>query len=184
MCRQKTIEKMHMKSFYAIDTETTGFDFNHPIQIAAVLFVDGKPRPSEYRSFRVRSVGEGRSDDFASMREVVVRRYRRRIEENGSLPDLLVVDGGKGQLSSAVEALRELDLYGRFPVVGLAKRLEEVFLPGDSDSRQIAKASARVPLGAMATPDEIADVAVFLCSEQARHITGQTIQVNGGTNFS
>ncbi len=126
------------------------FDVSHlsgtGVVASCVVFVDGKPRRSEYRSFRVRSVGGGRSDDFASMREVVARRYTRRIEENGELPDLLVIDGGKGQLSSAVEALEEIGVYGTFPVVGLAKRLEEVFFPGDSDSVRIPKASTSLQL--------------------------------------
>jgi excinuclease ABC subunit C len=80
------------------------------------------------------------------MREVITRRYRRTLEENGPWPDLVVIDGGKGQLSSAVEALRATDAYGRFPVIGLAKRLEEVFVPGDSLPRHIAKDSASLKL--------------------------------------
>jgi excinuclease ABC subunit C len=126
------------------------FDVSHlsgtGVVASCVVFVDGKPRKSEYRSFRVRSVGGGRSDDFASMREVVARRYQRRSEENGELPDLLVIDGGKGQLSSAVAALEEIGLYGKFPVIGLAKRLEEVFFPGDTDSVQIGRASTSLQL--------------------------------------
>jgi excinuclease ABC subunit C len=80
------------------------------------------------------------------MREVIRRRYRRIKSEDGPWPDLVVVDGGKGQLSSAIEALKEVEVYGRFPIVGLAKRLEEVFFPGDTDPSLIPKASASLQL--------------------------------------
>jgi len=108
-----------------------------------VVFVDGKPRKSEYRKFRIRSV-EG-PDDFASMREVIARRYRRVLDEQGSMPDLIMVDGGKGQLSAAHEVLRELG-HGEQAMIGLAKRLEEVFVPGKGDPEMIAKASAGLKL--------------------------------------
>ena len=113
---------------------------------SCVVFADGKPRKSDYRSFNIRGVETGRPDDFEAMREVIRRRYRRIKNEDGPWPDLVVVDGGKGQLSSAVEALKEVEVYGRFPVVGLAKRLEEVFFPGDSDASLIPRASASLQL--------------------------------------
>ncbi|MFT4603580.1 MAG: excinuclease ABC subunit C [Rhodothermales bacterium] len=126
------------------------FDVSHlggtGVVASCVVFIDGKPRKSEYRSFKVRTVGGGHSDDYASMEEVVRRRYTRRMEENGALPDLLVIDGGKGQLTSASAALRDAGVYGRFPVVGLAKRLEEVFFPGDKESVFIPRASASLQL--------------------------------------
>jgi len=103
-----------------------------------VCFVDGKARKSEYRKFKVKTV-EG-IDDFAAMREVVHRRYLRVKKEQGSLPDLILIDGGKGQLSMAVSALRELGL-DYISIVGLAKRLEEVFVPGISDPQSIHKQS-------------------------------------------
>ncbi|MDP6276475.1 MAG: excinuclease ABC subunit UvrC [Candidatus Marinimicrobia bacterium] len=103
-----------------------------------VCFVDGKARKSEYRKFKVKTV-EG-IDDFAAMREVVHRRYLRVKKEQGSLPDLILIDGGKGQLSMAVSALRELGL-DYVPIVGLAKRLEEVFVPGQSEAQSIHKQS-------------------------------------------
>jgi excinuclease ABC subunit C len=108
-----------------------------------VVFVDGKPRKSDYRKFKIRTV-EG-PNDFASMREVIERRYRRLIEEQGTAPDLIMVDGGKGQLSSAVEVLTSLGLT-EVPVIGLAKRLEEVFLPGRMDPELIAKTSTGLRL--------------------------------------
>jgi excinuclease ABC subunit C len=103
-----------------------------------VVFVDGKPRKSEYRKFRIQSVSG--PDDFASMREVIRRRYSRLLEEQGVFPDLIMVDGGKGQLSSAMEVLRDLGVTQQ-PIVGLAKRLEEVFKPGQGDPELIPKAS-------------------------------------------
>jgi len=103
-----------------------------------VCFVDGKARKSEYRKFKIKTVVG--IDDFASMREVVHRRYLRVKKEKGSVPDLILIDGGKGQLSMAVSALRELGL-DYIPIVGLAKRLEEVFVPGISDPQSIHKQS-------------------------------------------
>jgi excinuclease ABC subunit C len=108
-----------------------------------VVFVDGKPRKSEYRKFKIHTV-EG-ADDFASMREVIGRRYRRVQEEQGEFPDLIMVDGGKGQLSSAVEILRGLAVSDQ-PVIGLAKRLEEVYLPGQSEPVMIPKTSTGLRL--------------------------------------
>jgi excinuclease ABC subunit C len=103
-----------------------------------VCYIDGKPRKGEYRKFKVKTV-EG-IDDYASMREIVFRRYKRVKEEETGLPDLILIDGGKGQLSMAVSALRELGL-DYLPIIGLAKRLEEVFVPGQSDAQSIHKQS-------------------------------------------
>ena len=96
---------------------------------ACVVFRDGKPSRKEYRHFNIKSV-EG-IDDFASMREIVHRRYSRLLEEGTPLPDLIIVDGGKGQLSSAYGVLKALGIADRVPIVGLAERLEEVFYPND-----------------------------------------------------
>ena len=103
-----------------------------------VCFVDGKARKSEYRKFKIKTVVG--IDDFAAMREVVHRRYLRAKKEKGSLPDLILIDGGKGQLSMAVSALRELGL-DYITIIGLAKRLEEVFVPGISEPQSIHKQS-------------------------------------------
>jgi excinuclease ABC subunit C len=113
---------------------------------SCVVFQDGKPRKSDYRTYKIRTVENGKPDDFQSMREVVERRYSRLREENGPWPDLVIIDGGKGQLSSAVESLKRVDVYGTFPVVGLAKRLEEVFFPGHSDSVMIPRTSSSLRL--------------------------------------
>ena len=104
-----------------------------------VCFVDAKPRKSLYRKYNIKTV-EG-IDDFASIREVIFRRYKRVKEEGTGLPDLIVVDGGKGQLSMAVSALRELGL-DYVPIISLAKKLEEVFVPGYSDAQTIHKQSS------------------------------------------
>ncbi len=96
---------------------------------SCVVFRDGRPSKREYRHFNVKTVVG--ADDFASMREIVSRRYSRMLAEGSPLPDLVVVDGGKGQLSSAYEIFRELGIADRVPLVGLAKRIEEVFYPGD-----------------------------------------------------
>ena len=97
---------------------------------ACVVFKMGKPAKKDYRHFIVKTV-EG-PDDFSTMREVVYRRYHRLIEEQEPLPQLIVIDGGKGQLSAACESLKELDLYGKIAIVGIAKRLEEIYYPEDS----------------------------------------------------
>ncbi|MFI3332881.1 MAG: excinuclease ABC subunit UvrC [Rikenellaceae bacterium] len=96
---------------------------------SCVVFRDGKPAKSEYRHFNIKTVIG--ADDFASMREIIHRRYSRLLDEGAELPDLIVVDGGKGQLSSAYEVLKELGIEGKVPIVGLAKRIEEVFYPND-----------------------------------------------------
>ncbi len=113
---------------------------------SCVVFQDGRARKSDYRHFRIRSTEHGRPDDYMAMREVVGRRYRKILKDDGPWPDLVVIDGGKGQLSAAAAALRDVGVYGRFPVVGLAKRLEEVFFPGDTEPLFIAKASTSLQL--------------------------------------
>ncbi len=109
-----------------------------------VCFVDARPKKSEYKRFNIKTV-EG-PDDFASMKEVLSRRYKRVMDEKQQIPDLIVVDGGKGQLSSAVEALKEIDFYGECEIIGLAKRLEEVFVPGKSNAIMIPKKSSALKL--------------------------------------
>lgn len=111
---------------------------------AMVCFKDGKPAKKEYRHYNIKTV-EG-PDDFASMYEVVYRRYKRLKEEEKPLPNLIVIDGGKGQLSSACNALKDLDLYGQIPIVGIAKRLEEIYFPGDSLPLHINKKSPSLAL--------------------------------------
>ncbi len=97
---------------------------------ACVVFKNAKPSKSDYRIFNIQSVVG--PDDFASMREAIYRRYSRLLQEEQPLPQLLIIDGGKGQLSSAMESLDLLGLRGKIAVIGIAKRLEEIFFPGDS----------------------------------------------------
>ena len=97
---------------------------------ACVVFKMGKPSKKDYRHFNVKTV-EG-PDDFSTMREVVYRRYHRMLEEGAPLPQLIVIDGGKGQLSAACESLKALGIYGKAAIVGIAKRLEEIYYPEDS----------------------------------------------------
>jgi excinuclease ABC subunit C len=106
---------------------------------SCVVFRNAKPSKKEYRHFNIKTV-EG-SDDFATMREVITRRYSRLVEEGQELPQLLIVDGGKGQVTSALEALESIGLHGQITVVGIAKRLNEVFFPGDSVPLYIDKNS-------------------------------------------
>ena len=100
----------------------------HPVA-ACVVFRDGKPSKKEYRHYNIKTVVG--PDDFASMEEVVYRRYKRLLEEEASLPQLIIVDGGKGQLSSGLKALDDLGLRGKIAIIGIAKRLEEIYYPGD-----------------------------------------------------
>ncbi len=115
-----------------------------------VVFVDGKPRKTDYRKFKIKSVSG--SDDFASMREVIKRHYTKIIEEGKSLPDLIMVDGGKGQLSSAMEVIKNLEIknshsdIGKIPLIGLAKRLEEIYFPKISEPLSISKTSSSLKL--------------------------------------
>lgn len=97
---------------------------------AMVVFKNAKPDKREYRHFNIKTV-EG-PNDFASMEEVIYRRYKRLLDENQSLPQLIIVDGGKGQVSSAVKSLEKLDLRGKISLIGIAKKLEEIYYPGDS----------------------------------------------------
>ena len=95
-----------------------------------VTFQDGYPNKKEYRRYRIKDINK--PDDFESMKQVISRRYKRVIDENLSFPDLIIIDGGKGQLSSACESLKELNIYNKTNIIGLAKKLEEVYFPNDS----------------------------------------------------
>ena len=111
---------------------------------ACVVFKNGKPSKKDYRHFNIRSVKS--PDDFASMREVVFRRYSRMLNENKSLPNLIIIDGGKGQLSSSVSSLKELGIYDDITIIGIAKRLEEIYFSGESTPIYIDKKSESLKL--------------------------------------
>ncbi len=117
-------EPRHIECF-----DNSNIQGSNPVA-ACVVFKDGKPSKKDYRKFNIKTV-EG-PNDFASMEEVVFRRYRRLLEEGEPLPQLIIVDGGKGQLSSGVKALETLGLRGKIAIIGIAKRLEEIFYPGDT----------------------------------------------------
>ena len=106
---------------------------------AMVCFRNTRPDKKEYRHFNIKTV-EG-PDDFASMEEVIYRRYKRLLDENKPLPQLILIDGGKGQLSSAVKSLEKLGLRGKITIIGIAKKLEEIYYPGDSLPMYIDKKS-------------------------------------------
>lgn len=123
--------------------DNSNFQGDNPVA-SMVCFRNAKPSKKDYRHFHIKTVVG--PDDFASMYEIVTRRYRRLIDEGASLPQLVIIDGGKGQLGMAVKALKDLGIYGRMPVVGIAKRLEEIFYPGDSLPLYIDKKSESLRL--------------------------------------
>ena len=111
--------------------DNSNFQGSYPVA-AMVYFENGVPDKSQYRKFNIKTVSG--INDFASMREIVTRRYKRLKNENISLPQLIIIDGGKGQLNAAVEGLTEIDLLGKIAIIGLAKNEEEIFFPGDQQS--------------------------------------------------
>jgi len=117
------VEPRHLECF-----DNSNMQGTNPAS-ACVVFKNGKPSKKDYRQFNIKTV-EG-PDDYASMEEVVYRRYKRLLEENSDLPQLIVIDGGKGQLGAALNALERLDLRGKITILGIAKRLEELYFPGD-----------------------------------------------------
>ncbi|PKP17456.1 MAG: excinuclease ABC subunit C [Bacteroidetes bacterium HGW-Bacteroidetes-23] len=119
-----SVEPRHIECF-----DNSNIQGTNPVA-ACVVFKDGKPSKKDYRHFNIKTV-EG-PDDFASMEEVVYRRYKRLLDEQQPLPQLIIIDGGKGQLSSALKSLDALNLRGKIAIIGIAKRLEELYYPGDS----------------------------------------------------
>jgi excinuclease ABC subunit C len=119
-----SVEPRHIECF-----DNSNIQGTNPVA-ACVVFKDGKPSKKDYRHFNIKTVES--PNDFASMEEVVYRRYKRLLEEEQPLPQLIIIDGGKGQLSSAVKSLDTLGLRGKIAIIGIAKRLEELFYPGDS----------------------------------------------------
>ncbi|WP_165731823.1 excinuclease ABC subunit UvrC [Polaribacter sp. 20A6] len=118
-----SVEPRHIECF-----DNSNIQGTNPVA-ACVVFKDGKPSKKDYRHYNIKTV-DG-PDDFASMEEVVYRRYKRLLEEEAPLPQLIIVDGGKGQLSSGLKALDSLGLRGKIAIIGIAKRLEEIYYPGD-----------------------------------------------------
>ena len=133
----KTLPK-HIECF-----DNSNFQGSFPSS-ACVVFKNGRPSKKDYRHFNIKSVSS--PDDFASMEEVVFRRYSRMIDENKSLPNLIIIDGGKGQLSSSVRSLKKLDLEKKICIIGIAKRLEEIYFYGESTPVYIDKRSPSLKL--------------------------------------
>ena len=129
---------MHIECF-----DNSNMQGSFPVS-SCVVFKNARPSKKDYRHFNIKTV-EG-PNDFASMEEVVYRRYRRLLEEKQPLPQLVIIDGGKGQLGAAMNAIRNLGIEGRMTVIGIAKRLEEIFFPGDSVPRYINKKSESLKL--------------------------------------
>ena len=129
---------MHIECF-----DNSNIQGTNPVS-SCVVFKNAKPSNKDYRHFKVRSV-EG-PNDFASMEEVVYRRYKRQLDEGNPIPQLIIIDGGKGQLSSAVTSLEKLNLLDKVTVIGIAKKLEEIFFPGDSLPLYINKKSESLKL--------------------------------------
>ncbi|OJV52903.1 MAG: excinuclease ABC subunit C [Bacteroidetes bacterium 43-16] len=136
MVLEQLKEELHLKEvpLHIECFDNSNFQGAFPVA-AMVCFKEGLPYKKEYRHFHIKTV-EG-INDFASMKEIVYRRYSRLLKENKPLPQLVIIDGGKGQLSAAMESIQALDLVGKMTVVGLAKREESIFFPGDSEPLQL-----------------------------------------------
>jgi len=138
MNQMKTDLRLHQEPTHIECFDNSNIQGSNPTA-ACVVFRNGKPFKKDYRHFKIKTV-EG-PDDFASMEEVVHRRYKRLSDEGQSLPQLIVIDGGKGQLSSAVKSLDRLGLRGQIAIIGIAKRLEEIYYPGDTIPMHLNKKS-------------------------------------------
>ncbi|WP_282071279.1 excinuclease ABC subunit UvrC [Polaribacter atrinae] len=128
MAQMKKDLRLHVEPRHIECFDNSNIQGTNPVA-ACVVFKDGKPSKKDYRHYNIKTV-DG-PDDFASMEEVVYRRYKRLLEEEQPLPQLIIVDGGKGQLSSGLKALESLGLRGKIAIIGIAKRLEEIYYPGD-----------------------------------------------------
>ena len=124
---------LHIECF-----DNSNIQGHYPVA-SCVVFRNGRPSKRDYRCFNIKTVVG--PDDFASMEEVVYRRYKRMLDERTPLPQLIVIDGGKGQLSSSIKTLEKLDLMDKVTVIGIAKKLEEIYFPGDSVPLLLSKKS-------------------------------------------
>jgi excinuclease ABC subunit C len=136
---------------------------------SCVVFKNAKPSKKDYRHFNIKTVVG--PDDFASMEEVVFRRYRRLMEEDESLPQLIIIDGGKGQLSAAAKSLKKLGILDQVTVIGIAKRLEEIFFPGDSIPLYINKKSESLKLIQQARNEAHRFAITFHRNKRSQHFT-------------
>ena len=129
MAEMKTLLRMPVEPRHIEGFDNSNIQGTNPVS-ACVVFKNGKPSKEDYRIFHPKTV-QG-ANDFATMEEVIYRRYKRILDEDRELPQLILIDGGKGQLSSAVKSLKLLGLYGKITIIGIAKRLEELYFPEDS----------------------------------------------------
>jgi excinuclease ABC subunit C len=155
---------IHLECF-----DNSNIQGSHPVA-ACVVFKNAKPSKKDYRHFNLKTV-EG-PNDFASMEEVVYRRYKRLLDEEESLPQLVIIDGGKGQLSSAMNSIRKLGLQDRITVVGIAKRLEEIFFPNDSIPLYIDKKSESLKVIQHARNEAHRFAITFHRNQRSRNFTG------------
>lgn len=149
------------------------------IVASMVVFENGKPKKSEYRKFIIQSVTEGKPNDFASMYEVITRRFKRLLEENQAMPDLIIIDGGKGQLKYAQNALKNLGIK-KYNIIGLAKRLEEIVLPDQQETMLLPRTSSSLKL-LQQIRDEAHRFAITFHRErrEKRIITTELLEIKG-----
>lgn len=155
---------MHIECF-----DNSNIQGSHPVS-ACVVFKNAKPAKKDYRHYNIKTVVG--PDDFASMEEVVYRRYRRLLNEGKSLPQLVIIDGGKGQLSAAMNSIRALELEGKMTVIGIAKKLEEIFFPGDSVPLYINKKSESLKLIQQARNEAHRFAITFHRDQRSRNFLG------------
>ncbi|WP_124639875.1 excinuclease ABC subunit UvrC [Amniculibacterium aquaticum] len=138
MAEMKKLLKMPVEPRHIEGFDNSNIQGTNPVS-ACVVFKNGKPSKADYRIFHPKTVAG--PNDFATMEEVILRRYSRLLDEGGDLPQLILIDGGKGQLSSAIKSLKILGLYGKITIIGIAKRLEEIYFPNDPDPLYLDKKS-------------------------------------------
>ncbi len=154
---------LHIECF-----DNSNMQGSYPVS-SCVVFKNAKPSKKDYRHYNIKTV-QG-PDDYASMREVVHRRYRRLLEEGETLPQLIIIDGGKGQLSAAVESLKLLGILEKVTIIGIAKRLEEIFLPGDAIPIYIDKKSESLKLIQQARDEAHRFAITFHRTKRSQHFT-------------
>ena len=146
---------------------------NHPVA-SCVVFHNGRPSKSSYRHFNIKTV-EG-PDDFASMKEIVYRRYKGVLNKGEALPDLIVIDGGKGQLNAAIEALKEVNIYDKVAVIGIAKRLEELYYPNDPIPLMLNKRSPALKLVQQIRNEAHRFAITFHRKKRSQHFTRSALE--------
>jgi len=165
--RLKSLPK-HIECF-----DNSNIQGNHPVA-SCVVFHNGRPSKSSYRHFNIKTV-EG-PDDFASMKEIVYRRYKGVLNKGEALPDLIVIDGGKGQLNAAIEALKEVNIYDEVAVIGIAKRLEELYYPNDPIPLMLNKRSPALKLVQQIRNEAHRFAITFHRKKRSQHFTRSALE--------